>query len=81
MVTLCMMKDLEVEIVRILYKSITNQTIEPGEQQLLSNWTAISPYNQMVCEELNDNDLLEKEVKMMLSEDTDALWKQISKNM
>jgi hypothetical protein len=76
-----MMKELETEIVRILYKSITNQTIEPEEQQLLSKWVAISPHNQMVCEEVNDSVLLEKEVRMMLSEDTGALWKQISKGI
>jgi hypothetical protein len=71
------MQESEAEIVRLLYKRITNDKLEPEEEELLNKWVDVSPYNRRVCEEVTDNLLLEKEIRHLAAQDRRTLWKQI----
>jgi hypothetical protein len=71
----------EKEIVSILYKRIINEKLETEEQQQLDSWMASSPYNEKVCEEVENSLLLAKEIRHLLGGDEGMLWKNIKRKL
>lgn len=73
------MKQMQIEkIVKILWKFHQKESLTQEEQEVLDAWLSKSIHNQKVLDEVMDDELWNRDLKLLVSRDDKAIWNKIT---